>query len=59
MQKEKHCFIQEYDRVTQKYTTIGEIRAASAEIAKVNFIRENGWRPNKDTCLFVKSPVCR
>jgi len=59
MQKEEYFTIQEYNKKTKEYITIGEIRATSRELAKLKFIAETGYISNRNTYLFVKTPIYR
>ena len=59
MQHKTPFTICEYNTRTQKYITIGEVTAATPEIAKLKFVEETNWKPKRDTTLFVQFPVCR
>ena len=56
---QEHFIIQEYNRKTQKYITVGDARGVNAETAKLNFIEQNNWKPRRGVTLFVQHPVCR
>jgi len=56
---QEHFIIQEYNRKTQRYITIGDAWGANAEAAKLSFIEKNKWEPKRDVTLFVQHPLCR
>ena len=57
--KQEHYIIQEYNRKTQKYITIGEAQGTTAEAAKLKFIEQTNWKPRRNIILFVQHPLCR
>jgi len=57
--KQQHFIIQEYNRKTQQYITVGDAWGVNAETAKLNFIEQNNWKPQRNVILFVQHPVCR
>ena len=57
--KEQHYIIQEYNRDTKKYITIGEAAGPSAEAAKMVFMEQTKWTPRRNIILFAQHPICR
>jgi hypothetical protein len=57
--KPQHFIIQEYNRKTQQYITVGDAWGTNAETAKLNFIEQSNWKPQRNVILFVQHPVCR
>ena len=57
--KEQHYTIQEYNRQTQKYITIGEASGTSPEAAKLKFIEQTNWKSRRNIILFAQHPICR
>tara|TARA_Y100001951_G_C11115435_1_gene169838 strand:- start:217 stop:393 length:177 start_codon:yes stop_codon:yes gene_type:complete len=55
----QHFIIQEYNRKTQKYITVGDAWGTNAEAAKLNFIEQSNWKPRRNVILFVQPPLCR
>ena len=51
--------IKEYNFETKTYTQIGYASGEDSKAAKQNFIKETGWKPQKNTALFARSPICR
>tara|TARA_Y100000034_G_scaffold1063_1_gene1323 strand:+ start:194 stop:529 length:336 start_codon:yes stop_codon:yes gene_type:complete len=51
--------ILEHNSTTMDFIAIGGTWATTAEHAKLSFIRETGWQPSRNTCLFAQAPVCR
>jgi hypothetical protein len=57
--KPQHFIIQEYNRKTQQYITVGDAWGADSETAKLNFIEQSNWKPQRNVILFAQHPVCR
>lgn len=51
--------IMEFNTKTHKYTTVGYAIAKNSELAKLKFIEDSGWKPNRNVVLFAKPPLCR
>ena len=56
---QEHFIIQEYNRKTQKYITVGDAWASNAEAAKLKFMEQTNWKPRRNIILFVQHPLCR
>jgi len=56
---QQHFIIQEYNRKTQKYITVGHAWGIDAETAKLQFMEQNSWKPRRNVILFAQHPICR
>ena len=45
--EQKHYTIQEYNRKTQRYITIGDAWGVDAEAAKLQFMEQHNWNTAK------------
>jgi len=50
----KDFIIQEYNRKTKKYRSLGAIMAKSKEEAKEKYIEASNWKPTKELLLHVE-----
>ena len=50
----KDFIIQEYNRKTKKYRSLGAIMAKSKEEAKEKYIEASKWKPTKELLLHVE-----
>ncbi len=57
--EQKHYTIQEYNRKTQRYITIGDAWGVDAEAAKLQFMEQHNWKPRRNVILFVQHPIWR
>jgi hypothetical protein len=51
--------IMQYNTKTKQYTTIGYADASNSEQAKLKYVEQSGWKPERNVLLFAKPPLCR
>jgi len=51
--------IMQYNTKTKKYAEIGYTDASNSEQAKLKYVEQSGWKPERNMLLFAKPPVCR
>jgi hypothetical protein len=57
--KEEDYTILEFNHSTKKYKTLTTVSAVSPDVAKLKYIKESKWSSSPETCLFVKTAICR
>jgi len=49
----------QYNTKTREYAEIGHTDAPNSEQAKIKYVEQSGWKPERNMLLFAKPPVCR
>tara|TARA_R110002020_G_scaffold122771_6_gene278599 strand:+ start:1511 stop:1693 length:183 start_codon:yes stop_codon:yes gene_type:complete len=57
--KEEDYTILEFNHSTKEYKTLTTVSAVSPDVAKLKYIKESKWSSSPETCLFVKTAICR
>jgi molecular chaperone DnaK (HSP70) len=50
----KNYLIQEYNRKTKRYRSLGAVLAKTTEEARLKYIELSGWSPTKDFLLHAE-----